>query len=189
MDRPTGTHWPRWPFWLPPPRGYGWPPPCWCWVITTPSNWPSGTAPSTGSARAEWCSGSGWVRSRPSSTCWAFRSPIAGSARTTHCVPFARRCRPTGRCIRAPTTPTVRWSSIPVPSRVASPIWVGGRTKRSLRRAIEFGQGWMPFGLSGLKSRRCSRRCRCRPTSRWCWAALRWIPPTTPVARPHDFAP
>jgi probable F420-dependent oxidoreductase len=27
-------------------------------------------------------------------------------------------------------------------------IWVGGRTERSLLRAIEFGQGWTPFGLS-----------------------------------------
>lgn len=30
----------------------------------------------------------------------------------------------------------------------AVPIWVGGRTKRSLRRAVELGDGWMPFGLS-----------------------------------------
>jgi probable F420-dependent oxidoreductase len=28
------------------------------------------------------------------------------------------------------------------------PIWVGGRTARSLRRAIELGDGWVPFGLS-----------------------------------------
>lgn len=27
------------------------------------------------------------------------------------------------------------------------PIWVGGRTKRSLRRAVELGDGWIPFGL------------------------------------------
>ncbi|WP_193044801.1 LLM class F420-dependent oxidoreductase [Mycolicibacterium baixiangningiae] len=27
------------------------------------------------------------------------------------------------------------------------PIWVGGRTMRSLRRAVELGDGWMPFGL------------------------------------------
>ena len=27
------------------------------------------------------------------------------------------------------------------------PIWVGGRTRRSLRRAIELGDGWIPFGL------------------------------------------
>jgi probable F420-dependent oxidoreductase len=28
------------------------------------------------------------------------------------------------------------------------PIWVGGRTPRSLRRALELGDGWMPFLLS-----------------------------------------
>lgn len=27
------------------------------------------------------------------------------------------------------------------------PIWVGGRTRRSLRRAVELGDGWVPFGL------------------------------------------
>ena len=31
------------------------------------------------------------------------------------------------------------------------PMWVGGRTKRSLRRAVELGDGWMPFGLSAEK--------------------------------------
>ncbi len=28
------------------------------------------------------------------------------------------------------------------------PIWVGGRTARSLRRALELGDGWAPFGLT-----------------------------------------
>jgi alkanesulfonate monooxygenase SsuD/methylene tetrahydromethanopterin reductase-like flavin-dependent oxidoreductase (luciferase family) len=27
------------------------------------------------------------------------------------------------------------------------PLWVGGRTARSLRRAVELGDGWAPFGL------------------------------------------
>ncbi len=27
-------------------------------------------------------------------------------------------------------------------------IWVGGRTRRSLRRALELGDGWSPFGLT-----------------------------------------
>lgn len=27
-------------------------------------------------------------------------------------------------------------------------VWVGGRTLRSLRRAVDLGNGWMPFGLS-----------------------------------------
>lgn len=33
-----------------------------------------------------------------------------------------------------------------VQSRVR--LWVGGRSRRSLRRAIELGDGWIPFGLS-----------------------------------------
>ncbi|NLU81641.1 TIGR03619 family F420-dependent LLM class oxidoreductase [Rhodococcus sp. HNM0569] len=31
--------------------------------------------------------------------------------------------------------------------RTHVPVWVGGRTKRSLRRAVEHGDGWVPFGL------------------------------------------
>jgi probable F420-dependent oxidoreductase len=27
------------------------------------------------------------------------------------------------------------------------PIWIGGRTRRSLRRAVDLADGWMPFGL------------------------------------------
>lgn len=27
------------------------------------------------------------------------------------------------------------------------PLWIGGRTARSLRRAVEFGDGWTPFGI------------------------------------------
>src|SRR5262249_61628843 len=36
----------------------------------------------------------------------------------------------------------------PRAARTDVPIWVGGRTKRSLRRAIELGDGWAPFSLS-----------------------------------------
>jgi probable F420-dependent oxidoreductase len=31
--------------------------------------------------------------------------------------------------------------------RTSVPVWVGGRTARSLRRAVELGSGWVPFGL------------------------------------------
>jgi probable F420-dependent oxidoreductase len=36
------------------------------------------------------------------------------------------------------------------PSGVDRPValWIGGRTRRSLRRALELGDGWIPFGLS-----------------------------------------
>lgn len=33
------------------------------------------------------------------------------------------------------------------------PIWVGGRTSRSLRRAIALGDGWVPFGLNAAALR------------------------------------
>jgi probable F420-dependent oxidoreductase len=32
--------------------------------------------------------------------------------------------------------------------RKALRVWVGGRSERSLRRALELGEGWTPFGLS-----------------------------------------
>lgn len=35
------------------------------------------------------------------------------------------------------------------------PIWVGGRTRRSLRRAVDLGDGWMPFGLSSDELAKC----------------------------------
>lgn len=31
------------------------------------------------------------------------------------------------------------------------PIWVGGRTRRSLRRAVDLGDGWTPFGLTAAE--------------------------------------
>lgn len=33
--------------------------------------------------------------------------------------------------------------------RTDVPVWVGGRSLRSLRRAAELGDGWVPFGLRG----------------------------------------
>ena len=35
----------------------------------------------------------------------------------------------------------------PCAQQARVPIWVGGRTLRSLRRAARLGDGWMPFGL------------------------------------------
>jgi probable F420-dependent oxidoreductase len=32
------------------------------------------------------------------------------------------------------------------------PIWVGGRTRRSLRRAVTLADGWIPFGLSAAET-------------------------------------
>jgi len=36
----------------------------------------------------------------------------------------------------------------PCAAQAHVPIWVGGRTGRSLRRAVTLADGWMPFGLS-----------------------------------------
>jgi probable F420-dependent oxidoreductase len=35
----------------------------------------------------------------------------------------------------------------PAGKQAPPPIWIGGRTARSLRRAVELGDGWVPFGL------------------------------------------
>ncbi|GIU89873.1 MAG: LLM class F420-dependent oxidoreductase [Acidimicrobiia bacterium] len=40
------------------------------------------------------------------------------------------------------------------------PIWVGGRTARSLRRAVELGDGWAPFGLRTGELGEMLRRAR-----------------------------
>jgi probable F420-dependent oxidoreductase len=39
------------------------------------------------------------------------------------------------------------WVVEPHATQAHVPIWVGGRTIRSLRRAVELADGWMPFGL------------------------------------------
>jgi probable F420-dependent oxidoreductase len=36
----------------------------------------------------------------------------------------------------------------PAARQATVPLWVGGRTARSLRRAVELGDGWAPFGLN-----------------------------------------
>ena len=35
----------------------------------------------------------------------------------------------------------------PTPVQERVPIWIGGRTERSLRRALDLGDAWVPFGL------------------------------------------
>lgn len=36
----------------------------------------------------------------------------------------------------------------PPATRTDVPLWVGGRTPRSLRRAVDLGDGWAPFGVT-----------------------------------------
>lgn len=40
------------------------------------------------------------------------------------------------------------------------PLWLGGRSARSLRRALEFGDGWNPFGLDAAALRIMLDRAR-----------------------------
>ncbi len=70
------------------------------------------------------------------------------------------------------------------------PIWVGGRTARSLRRAVELGDGWAPFGLGEAQLTAILDRARQSPT----WAdrstplevVLYPEPPLDPVAEPEQ---
>lgn len=39
----------------------------------------------------------------------------------------------------------------PCAAQARVPIWVGGRTLRSLRRAVRLADGWMPFGLADTR--------------------------------------
>jgi probable F420-dependent oxidoreductase len=45
------------------------------------------------------------------------------------------------------------------------PIWVGGRTPRSLRRAVELADGWAPFGLA--RAQLADMIARARDTDAW----------------------
>jgi probable F420-dependent oxidoreductase len=45
------------------------------------------------------------------------------------------------------------------------PMWVGGRTARSLRRAVELGDGWAPFGLRTAETG--DMIARARDTEAW----------------------
>jgi probable F420-dependent oxidoreductase len=44
-------------------------------------------------------------------------------------------------------------------------IWIGGRTARSLRRAVELADGWVPFGLS--RTQLADLLARARDTPAW----------------------
>jgi probable F420-dependent oxidoreductase len=52
------------------------------------------------------------------------------------------------------------------------PIWVGGRTKRSLRRAVTLADGWCPFGVSIATAAE--------------WLQARDLPPDFEVVLPAD---
>jgi probable F420-dependent oxidoreductase len=72
------------------------------------------------------------------------------------------------------------------------PIWVGGRTARSLRRAVELGDGWVPFGLTPARVAQLLAAARATPA--WERRAepldvVLWPePPVDPIGEPERFA-
>ena len=70
-----------------------------------------------------------------------------------------------------------------------TPIWIGGRTARSLRRAVELADGWAPFGLS--RAELSETIARARDTEAWVVrAALTDAPPFELVLQnEHPFDP
>ena len=72
------------------------------------------------------------------------------------------------------------------------PLWVGGRTYRSLRRAVELGDGWAPFGLRTADIETMLKRAR--ETEAWGARAnpvdviLQNEHPLDPLAEPERVA-
>ncbi len=67
-------------------------------------------------------------------------------------------------------------------ARVA--LWVGGRTARSLRRAVELGDGWVPFGLRTTEL--ADMLTRARDTEAW---SARAEPIEVLLQSEHPFDP
>ena len=65
------------------------------------------------------------------------------------------------------------------------PIWVGGRTARSLRRAVELADGWAPFGLA--RADLADMIARVRDTE--AWAARAGMPFELVLQNEHPFDP
>ena len=66
----------------------------------------------------------------------------------------------------------------PCARQLSVPLWIGGQTPRSLRRAVELGDGWVPFAIRTaevgpmLERARWTRPGTPGPTrSRWCCKA------------------
>ena len=64
------------------------------------------------------------------------------------------------------------------------PLWVGGRTERSLRRAVELGDGWAPFGLSSGEI--AAMVARARETEAW---SVRAAPVEVVLQNEHPLNP
>lgn len=70
-----------------------------------------------------------------------------------------------------------------------TPIWIGGRTARSLRRAVELADGWAPFGLS--RADLGDMIGRARDTEAWATRAARSDAPAFELVlqNEHPFDP
>jgi len=68
------------------------------------------------------------------------------------------------------------------------PIWIGGRTARSLRRALELGDGWAPFGLTLDKLQPIieAKREEISARAETFDVVLAPEPPLDPVGRPDE---
>ncbi len=75
------------------------------------------------------------------------------------------------------------WFVDPAGRQAPPPIWVGGRTARSLRRAVDLGSGWAPFALSPYELRRLLR-ARALPAG--FDVVLSVAPAVDPMAKPND---
>jgi probable F420-dependent oxidoreductase len=71
----------------------------------------------------------------------------------------------------------------PCAQQAEVPMWVGGRSYRSLRRAVELGDGWAPFGLRTGEIEAALTRARATPA----WdARLRPVEVILQNERPFD---
>jgi probable F420-dependent oxidoreductase len=64
--------------------------------------------------------------------------------------------------------PFYRYSGVvmdPCARQASVPLWIGGRTARSLRRAVELGDGWAPFGIRAVDV--AAMLARARDTAAW----------------------
>jgi probable F420-dependent oxidoreductase len=65
-----------------------------------------------------------------------------------------------------------------------TPIWIGGRTARSLRRAVELADGWVPFGIR--RAHLADMIARARDTEAW---STRIAPLELVLQNEHPFDP
>ena len=71
----------------------------------------------------------------------------------------------------------------PCAIQIRMPIWIGGRSARSLRRALELADGWDPFGLG--RARLGELLARARDSARWRDSFEVVLSPEEPLALEH----